>query len=83
MEAPAPDFPWEEVKPCSFTSQASPLPPGFYLISPSEFERFSLSTKWLIEPRCLVDPAETKNHSQPCNSSGTKRASGQARWVKE
>uniref|UniRef100_A0A8C9MC34 Lethal giant larvae homologue 2 domain-containing protein n=1 Tax=Panthera tigris altaica TaxID=74533 RepID=A0A8C9MC34_PANTA len=46
------------------------LPPaGFYLISPSEFERFSLSTKWLVEPRCLVDSAETKSHSCPRNGS--------------
>lgn len=28
---------------------------GFYLISPSEFERFSLSTRWVVEPRCLVE----------------------------
>ncbi|XP_018424093.1 PREDICTED: lethal(2) giant larvae protein homolog 2-like isoform X2 [Nanorana parkeri] len=35
---------------------------GFYLISPSEMERFSLSTCWLIAPRCRVDPPEP-----PCN----------------
>lgn len=30
-------------------------PSGFYLISPSEFERFSLSTRYVVEPRCLVE----------------------------
>ncbi|KAG7460006.1 hypothetical protein MATL_G00216580 [Megalops atlanticus] len=28
---------------------------GFYLISPSEFQRFSLSTRAVTEPRCSVD----------------------------
>lgn len=51
-----------------------PPPAGFYLISPSEFERFSLSTKWLVEPRCLVDSAETKSHSRPRNGSGPEKA---------
>ncbi|KGL83103.1 Lethal(2) giant larvae protein 2, partial [Tinamus guttatus] len=36
---------------CVFTKYGQ----GFYLISPSEFERFSLSTKWLVEPQCIVD----------------------------
>lgn len=58
------------------------FPPGFYLISPSEFERFSLSTKWLVEPRCLVDSAETKSHSRPRNGSGPEKALGRARSVK-
>lgn len=57
-------------------------PPGFYLISPSEFERFSLSTKWLVEPRCLVDSADTKHHDRPRNGSGPEKALGRARWVK-
>lgn len=55
--------------------------PGFYLISPSEFERFSLSTKWLVEPRCLVDSAESKNRSHPHNGSGPEKSLGRARWV--
>lgn len=57
------------------------LSSGFYLISPSEFERFSLSTKWLVEPRCLVDSTSAKNHSQPSNGNGAgpKRTSGQVR----
>uniref|UniRef100_A0A7N8X7D8 LLGL scribble cell polarity complex component 2 n=1 Tax=Mastacembelus armatus TaxID=205130 RepID=A0A7N8X7D8_9TELE len=37
---------------CVFTKHGQ----GFYLISPSEFERFSLSTRHLVEPRCLVEP---------------------------
>ncbi|XP_037056589.1 LLGL scribble cell polarity complex component 2 isoform X5 [Peromyscus leucopus] len=62
---------------CVFTKYGQ----GFYLISPSEFERFSLSTKWLVEPRCLVDSTKTKNHSRPSNgnSTGPQRTSGQVR----
>ncbi|CAO2646089.1 LLGL scribble cell polarity complex component 2 [Lemmus lemmus] len=58
---------------CVFTKYGQ----GFYLISPSEFERFSLSTKWLVEPRCLVDSTKAKNHSHPSNgnSTGPKRTS--------
>uniref|UniRef100_A0A2I2YDB2 LLGL scribble cell polarity complex component 2 n=1 Tax=Gorilla gorilla gorilla TaxID=9595 RepID=A0A2I2YDB2_GORGO len=59
---------------CVFTKYGQ----GFYLISPSEFERFSLSTKWLVEPRCLVDSAETKNH-RPGNGAGPKKAP--SRWA--
>lgn len=29
--------------------------PGFYLISPSEFERFSLSARNITEPLCSLD----------------------------
>ncbi|XP_027423751.1 LLGL scribble cell polarity complex component 2 isoform X2 [Zalophus californianus] len=58
---------------CVFTKYGQ----GFYLISPSEFERFSLSTKWLVEPRCLVDL--TKSHSRPRNGSGPEKALGRAR----
>ncbi|XP_048025973.1 LLGL scribble cell polarity complex component 2 isoform X1 [Megalobrama amblycephala] len=36
---------------CVFTKYGQ----GFYLISPSEFERFSLSTRWVVEPRSLVE----------------------------
>ncbi|XP_061087860.1 LLGL scribble cell polarity complex component 2 isoform X2 [Conger conger] len=36
---------------CVFTKHGQ----GFYLISPSEFERFSLSARWLVEPKCLVE----------------------------
>lgn len=41
------------------------LSAGFYLISPSEFERFSLSTRFVVEPRCLVEP--------PLNSAASQR----------
>ncbi|KAM9715380.1 LLGL scribble cell polarity complex component 2 [Menidia menidia] len=37
---------------CVFTKHGQ----GFYLISPSEFERFSVSTRCVVEPRCLVEP---------------------------
>ncbi|XP_044528812.1 LLGL scribble cell polarity complex component 2 [Gracilinanus agilis] len=60
---------------CVFTKYGQ----GFYLISPSEFERFSLSTKWLVEPRCLVDSLETKNHCSTRNGSGIKKAPSKAR----
>ena len=33
----------------------SPTHPGFYLISPSEFERFSLSARNITEPLCSLD----------------------------
>ncbi|XP_061611994.1 LLGL scribble cell polarity complex component 2 isoform X2 [Phyllopteryx taeniolatus] len=36
---------------CVFTKHGQ----GFYLISPSEFERFSLSSRFLVEPSCLVE----------------------------
>ncbi|XP_056285013.1 LLGL scribble cell polarity complex component 2 isoform X2 [Pseudoliparis swirei] len=36
---------------CVFTKHGQ----GFYLISPSEFERFSVSARYLVEPRCLVE----------------------------
>uniref|UniRef100_A0A8C6RVS6 LLGL2 scribble cell polarity complex component n=1 Tax=Nannospalax galili TaxID=1026970 RepID=A0A8C6RVS6_NANGA len=62
---------------CVFTKYGQ----GFYLISPSEFERFSLSTKWLVEPQCLVDSTKTRNHSHPSNgnSTGPKRTSDRTR----
>uniref|UniRef100_A0AAQ5Z229 LLGL scribble cell polarity complex component 2 n=1 Tax=Amphiprion ocellaris TaxID=80972 RepID=A0AAQ5Z229_AMPOC len=46
---------------CVFTKHGQ----GFYLISPSEFERFSLSTCYLVEPRCLVEaPLHSGSSSQ-------------------
>ncbi|KAJ1130102.1 hypothetical protein NDU88_008458 [Pleurodeles waltl] len=62
---------------CVFTRYGQ----GFYLISPSEFERFSLSTKWLVEPRCLVEMPEatsnrrTRRRSTPERSSAASRSS--------
>ncbi|XP_051530040.1 LLGL scribble cell polarity complex component 2 isoform X2 [Myxocyprinus asiaticus] len=45
---------------CVFTKYGQ----GFYLISPSEFERFSLSTRWVVEPRCLVEaPLQMRSKS--------------------
>uniref|UniRef100_A0A8C3GBF1 LLGL scribble cell polarity complex component 2 n=1 Tax=Cyclopterus lumpus TaxID=8103 RepID=A0A8C3GBF1_CYCLU len=46
---------------CVFTKHGQ----GFYLISPSEFERFSLSARYLVEPRCLVEvPFRTGSATQ-------------------
>lgn len=40
--------------------------PGFYLISPSEFERFSLSARCVVEPRSLVEvPSQTPSTTLP------------------
>ncbi|XP_065591660.1 LLGL scribble cell polarity complex component 2 isoform X2 [Cyrtonyx montezumae] len=50
---------------CVFTKYGQ----GFYLISPSEFERFSLSTKWLVEPRCVVDVPEVSSNNHTHNMS--------------
>ncbi|NXA94012.1 L2GL2 protein, partial [Melanocharis versteri] len=55
---------------CVFTKYGQ----GFYLISPSEFERFSLSTKWLVEPRCIVDMPEVTSNNHVHNKSGTENA---------
>uniref|UniRef100_A0A4W6EL31 LLGL scribble cell polarity complex component 2 n=1 Tax=Lates calcarifer TaxID=8187 RepID=A0A4W6EL31_LATCA len=55
---------------CVFTKHGQ----GFYLISPSEFERFSLSTRHLVEPRCLVEVpphsgTSTQNRRPPDGAS--------------
>uniref|UniRef100_A0A8C8S0Z8 LLGL scribble cell polarity complex component 2 n=1 Tax=Pelusios castaneus TaxID=367368 RepID=A0A8C8S0Z8_9SAUR len=60
---------------CVFTKYGQ----GFYLISPSEFERFSLSTKWLIEPRCVVDTPESTGNHYLHNKSGMERATRKSR----
>ncbi|KAI5103352.1 lethal(2) giant larvae protein-like 2, partial [Silurus meridionalis] len=50
---------------CVFTKYGQ----GLYLISPSEFERFSLSARWVVEPQCLVEaPSQTRPTSQPSQS---------------
>uniref|UniRef100_A0AAQ5XMT4 LLGL scribble cell polarity complex component 2 n=1 Tax=Amphiprion ocellaris TaxID=80972 RepID=A0AAQ5XMT4_AMPOC len=59
---------------CVFTKHGQ----GFYLISPSEFERFSLSTCYLVEPRCLVEAplhsgSSSQRRSQPDGASSTHR----------
>ncbi|KAJ7316024.1 hypothetical protein JRQ81_002186 [Phrynocephalus forsythii] len=55
---------------CVFTRYGQ----GFYLLSPSEFERFSLSPKWIVEPRCLVRVPESTANSHTHNTSGMKKA---------
>lgn len=40
-----------------------PLPLGFYLISPSEFERFSLSARNVTEPLCRLEVARLQDTS--------------------
>uniref|UniRef100_A0A3Q1G1I4 LLGL scribble cell polarity complex component 2 n=1 Tax=Acanthochromis polyacanthus TaxID=80966 RepID=A0A3Q1G1I4_9TELE len=59
---------------CVFTKHGQ----GFYLISPSEFERFSLSTCHLVEPRCLVEAplhsgSSNQHRSQPDGASSAHR----------
>nr|DBA27904.1 TPA: hypothetical protein GDO54_008345 [Pyxicephalus adspersus] len=56
---------------CVFTKYGQ----GFYLISPSEMERFSLSTCWLIAPRCRVDPPEPPCNGRLQRGSSTERQS--------
>nr|XP_061823019.1 LLGL scribble cell polarity complex component 2-like isoform X1 [Nerophis lumbriciformis] len=56
---------------CVFTKHGQ----GFYLISPSEFERFSLSTRFLVEPRCLVEVPY--GSSQPESTSSLPRETSQ------
>uniref|UniRef100_A0A8D0L675 LLGL scribble cell polarity complex component 2 n=1 Tax=Sphenodon punctatus TaxID=8508 RepID=A0A8D0L675_SPHPU len=55
---------------CVFTKYGQ----GFYLISPSEFERFSISTKWLVEPRCLVEAPEVTSNNHWHNQSDVEKA---------
>ncbi|XP_066520875.1 LLGL scribble cell polarity complex component 2 isoform X2 [Hoplias malabaricus] len=50
---------------CVFTKHGQ----GLYLISPSEFERFSLSARCVVEPRCLVEaPSQTRPTSHTSQS---------------
>lgn len=60
---------------CVFTKYGQ----GFYLISPSEFERFSLSTKWLVEPRCVVDVPEVSSNNHMHSRSVMENASRKSR----
>ncbi|XP_067403662.1 LLGL scribble cell polarity complex component 2 isoform X2 [Emydura macquarii macquarii] len=60
---------------CVFTKYGQ----GLYLISPSEFERFSLSTKWLVEPRCVVDTPESTGNNYLHNKSGMEKATRKSR----
>ncbi|XP_047920160.2 LLGL scribble cell polarity complex component 2 isoform X4 [Anser cygnoides] len=60
---------------CVFTKYGQ----GFYLISPSEFERFSLSTKWLVEPWCVVDIPEVSSNNHVHTRSGVENAARKSR----
>ncbi|XP_061222870.1 LLGL scribble cell polarity complex component 2 isoform X3 [Neopsephotus bourkii] len=60
---------------CVFTKYGQ----GFYLISPSEFERFSLSAKWLVEPRCIVDMPEVTSNNHVHSKSGMENAARKSR----
>ncbi|XP_069728992.1 LLGL scribble cell polarity complex component 2 isoform X4 [Phaenicophaeus curvirostris] len=60
---------------CVFTKYGQ----GFYLISPSEFERFSLSTKWLVEPRCVVGAPEVTSNNHVHNKPGSENAARKSR----
>uniref|UniRef100_A0A8D2LIM7 LLGL scribble cell polarity complex component 2 n=1 Tax=Varanus komodoensis TaxID=61221 RepID=A0A8D2LIM7_VARKO len=62
---------------CVFTRYGQ----GFYLISPSEFERFSLSAKWLVEPQCLVRVPESAGNSHMHNTSGMEKASRKSKYA--
>uniref|UniRef100_A0A671VEE8 LLGL scribble cell polarity complex component 2 n=1 Tax=Sparus aurata TaxID=8175 RepID=A0A671VEE8_SPAAU len=60
---------------CVFTKHGQ----GFYLISPSEFERFSLSARYLVEPRCLVEVplrsgSSNQHRPQPDGASSALRS---------
>lgn len=47
---------------------------GFYLSSPCEFERFSLSAKRLVGPHCQVDLPEGARPQEPSGSSAKDEA---------
>ncbi|KAG8129052.1 putative Lethal giant larvae protein [Naja naja] len=55
----------------------------FYLISPSEFERFSLSPKWLVEPRSLVKALENRENCHGHSTSGTEKTSKKSNSIRE
>ncbi|XP_056262234.1 lethal(2) giant larvae protein homolog 1 [Pseudoliparis swirei] len=63
---------------CNFTKNGQ----GFYLISPSEYERFSLSAKVVTEPLCSVQmdrPLELSSDGTTTQANGThKNQMGQA-----
>ncbi|CAJ0936816.1 unnamed protein product [Ranitomeya imitator] len=62
---------------CVFTKSGQ----GFYLISPSEMERFSLSTCWLIAPRCKVEPPEPSVNGRFQRGDSTERQNERSRQV--
>uniref|UniRef100_A0A3P8Y6W1 Lethal giant larvae homologue 2 domain-containing protein n=1 Tax=Esox lucius TaxID=8010 RepID=A0A3P8Y6W1_ESOLU len=52
---------------CVFTKSGQ----GFYLISPSEYERFSMSAKVTTEPLCSVQLDRPNDASTPLQANGT------------
>ncbi|XP_061413551.1 lethal(2) giant larvae protein homolog 1-like isoform X3 [Lethenteron reissneri] len=67
---------------CVFTKSGQ----GFYLISPSEFERFSLSAKSITEPLCAVQPKARDvptRHSAKDRQRNSTRSNGSSSSVGE
>uniref|UniRef100_A0A8C2J6L7 LLGL scribble cell polarity complex component 1 n=1 Tax=Cyprinus carpio TaxID=7962 RepID=A0A8C2J6L7_CYPCA len=65
---------------CVFTKTGQ----GFYLISPSEYERFSLSARVITEPLCRVDverPHDLSAHSPtlPPQANGTHKTQAESK----
>ncbi|XP_015732038.1 lethal(2) giant larvae protein homolog 1 [Coturnix japonica] len=54
---------------CVFTKHGQ----GFYLISPSEFERFSLSARNVTEPLCCLEVSRLQDTSCLSNSTATPK----------
>ncbi|XP_033907510.1 lethal(2) giant larvae protein homolog 1-like [Acipenser ruthenus] len=65
---------------CVFTKAGE----GFYLISPSEFERFSLSARVITEPLCTVEINRPHDSTAVSNStSGSLQANGTRKMQSE
>ncbi|XP_029954438.1 lethal(2) giant larvae protein homolog 2-like isoform X2 [Salarias fasciatus] len=64
---------------CVFTKHGQ----GFYLISPSEFERFSLSARLVVEPRCLVELPLGSASKQRLDSNRSRIQSEDAEVLQE
>ncbi|MGH0138024.1 UNVERIFIED_CONTAM: hypothetical protein FKN15_027005 [Acipenser sinensis] len=65
---------------CVFTKAGQ----GFYLISPSEFERFSLSARIITEPLCTVEINRPHDSTAVSNStSGSLQANGTRKMQSE
>lgn len=55
---------WPHLQLCGGSLRLVVVPPvGFYLISPSEFERFSLSARNVTEPLCRLEVARLQDTS--------------------
>uniref|UniRef100_A0A8C2J3S0 LLGL scribble cell polarity complex component 1 n=1 Tax=Cyprinus carpio TaxID=7962 RepID=A0A8C2J3S0_CYPCA len=66
---------------CVFTKTGQ----GFYLISPSEYERFSLSARVITEPLCRVDVERPHDLSAHSKSDGSRdvpiQSQGSGSWL--